>query len=151
MWGTTVRAGAVDTTAFDAFVASHAPTLLRAAWLLTGDRAAAEDLLQTTWSRGLAPLGDVAEMEFPLAYVRTVLVRSFVSSRRRRWWGETAVEVVPESGKPDATDEVALRHVVAAALAPLTARQRAVVVLRYFDDLDIAETAAVLPAVPPAP
>ncbi|MHA3701321.1 SigE family RNA polymerase sigma factor [Jatrophihabitans sp. YIM 134969] len=134
----------VGTSTFDAFVGSHSAVLLRAAWLLTGDRGGAEDLLQTTWSAVWPGWTTVAVMEFPLAYVRTAMVRSFVSSRRRRWWGETAVDTVPEAGKPDAADDLALRHVVAAALARLTARQRAVVVLRYFDDLDVAETAAAL-------
>ena len=134
----------VDSPSFDAFVASHSAVLLRAAWLLTGDRAAAEDLVQTAWSQVWPRWSSVAAMDFPLAYVRTALVRSFVSSRRRRWWRETAVDAVPEAGKPDATDDLALRQVVAAALARLTARQRAVVVLRYFDDLDVTETAAAL-------
>lgn len=142
--GRAASADVVDTTAFDAFVVAHAPTLLRAAWLLTGDRVAAEDLLQTAWSQVWPRWASVADMEFPFAYVRTALVRSFVSSRRRRWSGEAPVDAVPETGKPDGTDEVALRQVVATALARLPVRQRAVVVLRYFDDLDIAETAAAL-------
>lgn len=142
--GPAASADAVDTTSFDAFVSAHAPVLVRAAWLLTGDRSAAEDLVQTTWSAVWPRWTSVAGMEFPLAYVRTAMVRAFVSSRRRRWWGETAVEAVPEGEKPDGTDDLALRHVVASALARLTARQRAVVVLRYFDDLDIHETAASL-------
>ncbi len=135
----------VDTSTFDAFVAAHALTLLRAAWLLTGDRSAAEDLLQTTWSQVWPRWASVVAMEFPAAYVRTAMVRAFVSSRRRRWWSETAVDEVPEvRGEPDAADDLALRQVVAGALARLTARQRAVVVLRYFDDLDVNGTADAL-------
>jgi RNA polymerase sigma-70 factor (sigma-E family) len=127
---------------FRQFVVARQRALLRSAWLLTGDWAAAEDLVQTAlmrtwpkWRRLDTP--DAAE-----AYVRRVMVNAFISSRRRRWHGEIPTERLPDTAT--AYDDVELRHLVAAAVHVLPPKQRAVVVLRFFDDLTESQTAAVL-------
>jgi RNA polymerase sigma-70 factor (sigma-E family) len=130
---------------FREYVAAKSPSLTRAAWLLTGNEAAAEDLVQTAlvrmwsrWSR-LEQDGNVD------AYVRRVLVTTYVNGWRRRWRGEIPTEVLPDG--PDAADVHAatdLRLAVRRALAELPPRQRAVVVLRYFQDLTEAQAAHAL-------
>ena len=127
------------TPEFAEFVAARSPALLRTAYLLTGDWAAGEDLLQTTleqcWRRWGRLTGN------PEAYVRQAMLRTFLSWRRRRWTGEVPTQELPEVGVDDATEAVDDRDRVWQALLRLPRRQRAVVVLRYFDDLSESETA----------
>jgi RNA polymerase sigma-70 factor (sigma-E family) len=130
---------------FREFVAARSAALVRSAWLLSGDEGTAQDLVQValvkTWQRW-SRLDRQASAE---AYVRRVLLRTFLTWRRRRWHGEVPVAVMPElRATPDSQDELGTRTVVAMALGELPARQRAVVVLRYFDDLSEAETARVM-------
>ena len=127
---------------FDDFVAARSGRLLRTAYLLTRDHALAEDLLQTSltkawfaWSR---IDGD------PEPYVRKVLVNTYSSWWRRRWNDEHATEELPESEHHDHAGEVTTQADLWAALGRLPRRQRAVVVLRYFEDLTEVETARVL-------
>lgn len=129
---------------FREFVAMRSTALLRLAVLLTGgDRHAAEDLLQIALMKAY---GRWAHIEQPEAYVRQVLYRQQVSRwRLRRHRAETTVPVLPESGGgvgPESDTE--LRVALWAALRRLTKRQRAVVVLRYFEDLPEGEVAALL-------
>ena len=130
------------TPGFAEFVAARSPALLRTAYLLTGDWAAGEDLLQTTleqcWRRWGRLRGN------PEAYVRQAMLRTFLSWRRRRWTGEVPTQELPEVGVDDATGAVDDRDRVWQALLRLPRRQRAVVVLRYFDDLSESETAHAL-------
>ena len=138
-----VETGVAATTAtrtdFDEFVLAGSPLLLRTAYLLTHDHALAEDLAQTAltqawlaWSR----------LERPDAYVRKVLVNTHVSWRRRKWNGEQAHADVPEAASaPDDADD---RQDLWAALSRLPRRQRAVVVLRFVEDLTEEETARLL-------
>lgn len=130
---------------FREFVAARSPALVRHAWLLTGDQGAAEDLVQTalvkTWSRW----DRVVRQDAPEAYVRRVILSSFLSGRRRRWRGEVPTGELPERPSPyDAFGEADLRRAVHQALGLLPARQRAVVVLRYVEDLSEAQTAQLL-------
>ena len=128
---------------FDEFVVARSSALLRTAYLLTRDHALAEDLLQTAltkawfaWSR---IDGD------PEPYVRRILVTTYASWWRRKWRAETPTRDVPDLlSSYDAYSEVDLRESVRRVLMELPARQRAVVVLRYFEDLSEAETAAAL-------
>ena len=127
---------------FDGFVAARSTALLRTAYLLTHDHAAAEDLLQTalarSWSAWRRIDGD------PEPYVRRVLVNTYASWWRRRWNGERPADELPDAGVPDAAATSDTRHDLWTAMARLPRRQRAVVVLRFFEDLTEAETAAVL-------
>jgi RNA polymerase sigma-70 factor (sigma-E family) len=127
---------------FDEFVAVRSPALLRTAYLLTGNWATAEDLLQTSltscwrgWSRIQGS---------PEAYVQTAILRTYLSWTRRLWTRETPTEVLPDASRLDASTEVDERDLVWSALARLPRRQRAVVVLRYYLDLTEDETARLL-------
>ncbi|MET7854827.1 SigE family RNA polymerase sigma factor [Streptomyces avermitilis] len=129
---------------FREFVAMRSTALLRLAVLLTGgDRHAAEDLLQIALMKAY---GRWAHIEQPEAYIRQVMYRQQVNRwRLRRHRAETMVPVLPESGgEADASSDSELRIALWAALGRLTKRQRAVVVLRYFEDLPEAEVAALL-------
>ena len=124
---------------FEEFVAARRPALLRTAYLLTGSQADAEDLVQTTLLRVVPRWGRISA--HPEPYVRQVLARESVTRWRGRRWRERSVAEVPEwSGSEPTTDRMALRQ----ALAELSPRQRAVLVLRYYDDLTEAATAEAL-------
>lgn len=130
---------------FREFVAARSPALLRSAWLLTGDEALAQDLVQTALARVWPRWSGLAEPGRAEAYVRRVMVTTYTNWRRRRWRAERPTAEMPE--RAAARDEFAaaeIRHDLAVALATLTPRQRAVVVLRYFEDLTEAQTAAAL-------
>ena len=128
-----------DTDSFADFVRDRSPELLRSAWLLTGDWHAAHDLVQTALEKCWPKWG--RRIEHPEAYVRRVLLTTYLSWRRRRWTMEVPSEDLPEQAADGDHD---LRLALIGALARLTPRQRAVIVLRYFDDLSEAETAELL-------
>jgi RNA polymerase sigma-70 factor (sigma-E family) len=126
---------------FDDFVSSRGPALLRTAYLLTGDRHLAEDLMQTAlaktyrhWSRVSAGSSE--------AYVRQAMVRENICWWRRRRGAEVVVAEVPEGPAP--RDDVDRRLALDAALRQLTPQQRAVLVLRYYADLTERQTADAL-------
>jgi len=130
---------------FAAFVELRQRALQRTAWLLTGDRAMAEDLVQTALARTWPHWERIKRRDDPEVYVRRVIVNTWSTWRRRRWRREEAVELVPDSAAPgDVAAEVAVRVAVRSALGALTDRQRAVVVLRVFDDLSEVQVAQVL-------
>jgi RNA polymerase sigma-70 factor (sigma-E family) len=119
--------------------------LQRTAWLLTGDWAAAEDLVQTALVRSWPRWERIRRRDDPEIYVRRAMVNSWASWRRRRWWGERPSDAMPDvQAVGDVAAEVAVRVTVQGALRSLTARQRAVLVLRVFDDLSEAQVAQVL-------
>ncbi|WP_128381790.1 SigE family RNA polymerase sigma factor [Streptomyces cavernae] len=128
---------------FEEFVTARGPRLLRAAWLLTGDAHLAEDLVQTVLAKMWPKWPRIAE-ENPEAYARKALVNTFSSWWQRRWRGEVPHGELPEFATSDVFAEVDLQHSLAAAVRALPTRQRAVVVLRYFEDLSIEETAKML-------
>jgi RNA polymerase sigma-70 factor (sigma-E family) len=127
---------------FARYVTQAYPGLVRRAVLLTGDRALAEDLVQVSlastyrrWRR----------VEHPDAYVRIVMIRTVIGWRARRWTGEMPTDPLPDQGDPrDPFDDADLSVVVRRALMTLPAEQRAVIVLRYFDDCSEADIAEVL-------
>ena len=130
---------------FVQFVEARERALQRTAWLLTGDRGLAEDLVQTALVRAWPRWKRIRRHDDPEVYVRRVMVNTWATWARRRWRGERATPSVPEGPAPgDIAAEVAVRMVVRSALASLTARQRAVLVLRVFDDLSEAQVAQVL-------
>ncbi|HEX3492474.1 MAG TPA: SigE family RNA polymerase sigma factor [Streptosporangiaceae bacterium] len=130
---------------FAEFVRSRERTLQRTAWLLTGDQAIAEDLVQTALAKTWPHWERIRRRDDPEVYVRRVMVNTWSTWGRRRWRGEQAVEVMPDSAAAgDVASEVAIRVAVRDALATLTDRQRTVVVLRIFDDLTEAQVAQVL-------
>jgi RNA polymerase sigma-70 factor (sigma-E family) len=131
-------------TEFIEFATAQRTALLRMARLLTaGDDAAAEDLVQTTLTRLYVHWPRVRRAGNPVGYARTSLTHAFVDERRRAYTRrETPTDTIAE--RPTHEDDQDLAHAVLAALATLAPRQRAVVVLRHFLDLDIVETARVL-------
>lgn len=129
---------------FERFVAARGQRLLRVAWLLTGDAHLAEDLLQTVLAKVWPKWHRIAE-ENPEAYVRRALVHTHASWWRRRWRGEVPHGEIPDRAlAQDAYAGVDLEQALAAAVRALPVRQRAVVVLRYFEDLSVTETAEAL-------
>ncbi len=124
---------------FDEFVAARSTALLRTAYLLTHDHGLAEDLLQTALTKSWFAWGRITGNPEP--YVRKVLVNTFASWWRRKWNGEQPTETLPEgatSGDPGQ------RLDLWSAMERLPRRQRAVIVLRYFEDLTERETAELL-------
>lgn len=131
-----------DRPDFAEFVSVRSPALLRTAYLLTGDWSLGEDLLQTalasTWRRWGRLTGE------PEAYVRRTMLNTYLSWRRRRWSSEVPTGELPDRPLADGTSAADDRDLVWTALQRLPRRQRAVVVLRYYEDLTEAETANLL-------
>ncbi len=129
---------------FEEFVAARSTALWRSAYLLTGDRHRAEDLLQTALVKAWRRWDRIARREAAEAYVRAALVSTYTDWWRRRWNGEVPTGELPEGAAASEEARVDERRDVLAALALLPRGQRAVVVLRYFDDLTEAQTAEAL-------
>jgi RNA polymerase sigma-70 factor (sigma-E family) len=129
---------------FREFVAARSPALLRTAYLLTGDWATAEDLLQTALTKIYLAWRRLGEIEAVEPYARRVLVNTSISWWRRRWHGERPTEVLPERAVADKVDEQLERDALWRHVQSLPARQRAVLVLRFYEDLSEAQTAAIL-------
>jgi RNA polymerase sigma-70 factor (sigma-E family) len=131
---------------FEQFVQAQSTRLLRFAEMLCGDRHTAEDLVQQALMRSYPKWhrldGD------PISYVRRVLVNRFLSASRRHWSNEVPSDPVDNDWDhrevADFAAEVQTREAVLAALAGLTVKERAVVALRYSQDLSEAETAELL-------
>jgi RNA polymerase sigma-70 factor (sigma-E family) len=130
--------------AFRDYVAGRSAALLRTAYLLTGNRLDAEDLLQTALAKTYLSWGRIREPAAVDAYVRRVMVNSRTSLWRRRRVDEYATAEPPELPGPDRTAELDLHDALWHALGRLPKRQRAAVVLRYYEDLSEAETAEAL-------
>ena len=136
--------GAADgTTSFEEFVLRRSPALLRTAVLLTHDRGHAEDLLQAALIKTYRHWRRVSERGDPYAYVRRVLVTTAAGWRRRRTVQEI-VDLPAEPAGPGSETDLAERDVLTRALATLPPRMRAVLVLRYWEDLSEATTAEAL-------
>ncbi|KOU73611.1 RNA polymerase sigma24 factor [Streptomyces sp. MMG1533] len=123
------------------FAAARAAHLYRSACLLTaGDTHLAEDLVQETLGRLYISWHRVARVGNPAGYAQTVLTRTFLTHQRRRSSTERATDVLPDRADGHHGD-VSLRLTLLEALARLPAKDRAVVVLRYWEDRSIEETA----------
>jgi RNA polymerase sigma-70 factor (sigma-E family) len=132
-----------DRTLFEAMLDRHSRALLRTAYLLTGDRHLAEDLLQSALAKTWTRWSTIRDPDRADAYVRTVMVNLSISWWRRRWRGELPTRQVPEvAAAGDDYAGVDSRDEIGRALAALTARQRAIVVLRFYDDLSESDVAA---------
>jgi RNA polymerase sigma-70 factor (sigma-E family) len=130
---------------FAEFVAARQRALQRTAWLLTGDWALAEDLVQTALARSWPRWERIRRRDDPEIYVRRVMVNTWTGWKRRRWRAERPAGAMPDcQAAGDLAAEVTARLAVRRALGSLTARQRAVLVLRVFDDLSEAQVAQVL-------
>lgn len=135
----------LDEHGFRDFVAARQSALLRTAYLLTGDWGTGEDLLQTALTKTYLARHRIRDVDAVEAYVRATMITTSTSWWRRRWHGERATADLPESptgqdmqAAYDDRDEL-WRHV-----RRLPARQRAVLVLRFYEDLSESETARLL-------
>jgi len=132
---------------FREFVLARGPALSRTAYLLTGDHQLAEDLLQQALTRTAVHWPRVFAGGNPEGYVRRAMVNERTSWWRRRRYTEVGAGALAAPGAAavaDAADSVVRRIALARALAQLPVRQRAVLVLRFFEDLTEAQTAEVL-------
>jgi len=127
---------------FAEFVTARSTRLLRTAYLLTHDWALAEDLLQIALGKAWFAWRRI--QTDPEPYVRKIIVNTYASWWRRRWTGEQPTAELPERTGRDEYAPVLDRQSLWAALRRLPRRQRAVIVLRFFEDLSEAETAAML-------
>ncbi|HKD98905.1 MAG TPA: SigE family RNA polymerase sigma factor [Micromonosporaceae bacterium] len=138
-------AGPEPPASFVEFVRARSDALLRSAWLLTGDAGRSEDLLQLALTKAWRNWRTVQEAENPEAYVRRVIFTTYVSSWRRLWRAELPSSRLPETaGAHDVAADVATRDAVTRALARLSRRSRAIVVLRYVEDRPVNEVAEML-------
>ena len=143
---------AADETDFSAFVVARGPALLRLAVLLTADADTAQDLVQDALVRVLPRWSRVAAHGNPEAYVRAALRSAWIDSWRRRRRevvvadapADAMLAVAADGAEADGLGGAAVRLSVEAALARLTERQRAVLVLRFYEDLTEAETARLM-------
>ncbi|GAB3351918.1 SigE family RNA polymerase sigma factor [Micromonospora halotolerans] len=134
---------------FEEYVGSRGPALLRLARLLTGDAHRAEDLTQDVLARAYVHWRKIARADRPDVYVRRMLVNANSSWWRRRSSRELAVDTFaerPERG--DLGGEAADRDEMWRLIRALPDRQRAVLVLRYYEDLDDATIAQILDCSP---
>ncbi len=132
-----------DEADYRAYVSGRSLALRRTAYLLCGDWHQAEDLVQSVFTSLYVNWHRVRDRDSLDGYVRTTLVRRVIDESRRPWRRETASDRLPDGASPD-DFSIEDRALVRAALRQLPVRQRAVVVLRFFDDLDVATTAQLL-------
>jgi RNA polymerase sigma-70 factor (sigma-E family) len=127
---------------FTEFVHASWPSLYRTAYLMLGDRDLAEDLVQTALANTYASWGKMRDLGAARAYVRKTMVNTATSwFRKKDWRSEVPTELVDDRGYDD---DPSVRPTLMQALARLPPRQRAVIVLRFYDDLSVADTARAL-------
>ncbi|MCJ1678216.1 SigE family RNA polymerase sigma factor [Streptomyces sp. APSN-46.1] len=130
---------------FREFAAGRSGPLYRSACLLaSGDTHLAEDLVQETLGRMYLLWGRVSRIDNPAAYAQTVLVRVFLTHQRRRSTGERPVGDFPDAGALPGGADPALRITLLTALGRLAPKDRAVLVLRYWEDRSVEETAGAM-------
>lgn len=136
-----------DKTDFEHFMAARWHPLVRTAYVLTGNRQDAEDIAQTALTNAYSVWPRIRNADDVTVYVHKILINVYRTSRRRRRVREVLTSAVPErrsAAAAAANDALHDRDEIAQALAQLTPRQRAVIVLRYLEDLTEAQTAAAL-------
>src|SRR3954465_6962259 len=120
---------------FAEFVDARWGALYRLAYLLAGSSTGAEDLLQSTLEKAYMNWSRIGRMDHAEAYVRRMLATTMASSRRRAWMGERLWGELPEIAEHSAELPVLDRSLLWPLVCALPARQRAVIVLRYYEDL----------------
>lgn len=124
---------------FEEFARVRTPHLYRTAWLLAGDRHHAEDLVQETLGRMFRAWRGLRRIDNPQAYAQTVLVRTFISQRRRLRLTERPTATVPELAAR--RGDIELRLALEQALGELQPLDRAVLILRFFEDRSAEQVA----------
>jgi RNA polymerase sigma-70 factor (sigma-E family) len=135
---------------FEEFAAARLPAVLRFAGVLTGDRAVAEDVVQEVLIRAHKRWGQIGQLDRPELYVRKMIVNEYLSWRRRSWrliTGGTAQDV-DQRLAADHAFQHAERDALLAELGKLPRRQRAVLVLRYYEGFSDSEIAELLGCTP---
>ena len=131
-----------DKTDFAEFVTARSTALHRAAYLMVGDVGLAQDLVQEALTKTYVAWPRLRDKSKAEAYTRKAITTTAISwFRRKSWSGERVVETLPERGGADAADQVSERTALWSALLDLPVRQRAAIVLRYYEDLTEAQTA----------
>ena len=133
---------------FAEFVDARWSSLYRLAYLLAASPTGAEDLLQTTLEKAYMSWGRISAMDYPEAYVRRMMTTTLVSSRRRAWTREHPTHRLPET--TDESAELALldHSLLWPLVCALPERQRAVIVLRYYEDMTEAQIAQTMGCAP---
>lgn len=126
------------------YVTARIPALRRLAFLLAGDEHRADDLVEQTITTLYVKWKRASTADHLDAYVRTMLVRTYLDERRLAWARVRLLRETPEPAPTAGDGGVEDRHVVRAALARLPRRQQAVLVLRFFYDLPVDEVAGML-------
>jgi RNA polymerase sigma-70 factor (sigma-E family) len=138
-----------ETENFAQFIVARERSLRRTGWLLTGDWGLAEDLVQTALARVWPRWEKIRRRDNPEIYVRQVMINTWTTWNRRRWRGEKpSATVTDTAARGDLAAEVSMRLALRDVLATLTDRQRAVLVLRVYDDLPEAQVAQILKCSP---
>ena len=137
-----------DPAAFAEFVAARSASLHRTAYLLVGDRQLAQDLLQEALTKTYVAWPRLRDPSKADAYTRKVITTTAITWFRRRSWGERPTDTVPERAGGDHIDDLTTRDLLWQALLSLPPRQRAAIVLRFYEDLSEARTAEVLGCAP---
>jgi RNA polymerase sigma-70 factor (sigma-E family) len=137
---------ASEEAAFREYATARSPSLLRTAYLLCGDWQRAEDIVSTAVTKLYVSWARASRVEHLDAYTRQIVVRTYLDERRRPWRREHPSEFLPESAAAsegpaaDTARRVDLRR----QLARMPGRQRVVLVLRFYEDLSVEQTAALL-------
>ncbi|MBV9485543.1 MAG: SigE family RNA polymerase sigma factor [Frankiaceae bacterium] len=137
------RAGETSIS-FEEYAAARQAGLIRFGYLLVRDHQLAQDLAQEGLARLHGRWSELAAESNPDAYVRKVMVNQLLSWRRRRSWSERPVAEVHDRGETDPTAAIGDREAMWKLIGDLPLRQRAVVVLRYYEDLDDAAIGRIL-------
>jgi RNA polymerase sigma-70 factor (sigma-E family) len=134
-----------DRAGFDEFFVASWPRLLRTTYGVSGDAQLAEDALQTAFAKAFAAWPRVRRMDDPLAYVRRIAINAAIAQHRKAFARrETTVGSLPDGSVDAHAHAVDVHDEVWRAIAALPVRQRAVVVLRYYEDLSERQIAEVL-------
>ncbi|TCO58159.1 SigE family RNA polymerase sigma factor [Actinocrispum wychmicini] len=135
---------ATDEQQYTEYVSARLPKLRRIAFLLCGDEHRADDIVQTAITRLYVHWRKARTAANIDAYVRTIVVRTFLNEQRTGWWSKVRLaDELPDRAAPPGLD-VETTQVLHAALARVTPKQRAVLVLRFLYDMPVAEVAGVL-------
>ena len=137
-------AGTAPDPSFDDWVEARAAALLRFAYLVTGSQQDAEDAVQSALARACEKWSRVRRADDPDAYVRRMVVNAHVSRWRRAGWRELSVAEVRDSTALDPAEAITRDDAVWRVCSALPRQQRAAVVLRFYEDLEYAEIAALL-------
>lgn len=133
-----------DVAMFSEFVELRSHALVRTAYLMVGDHHLAQDLVQEALVKTYMAWPRLRDHDRVEAYVRRTIVTTSISWRRRRAFHERPSDLLPEIPTTDHVDGVATHEILVGHLRMLPPRQRAAIVLRFYDDLSVAQTAEVM-------